>query len=125
MADITMADLWGAQDICPQKDDDKGLSLVFVNTKAGMQAFEACKGQLESFPIRSTDALLRFNPSIVHTASAHEKRRKFFAHFAKNGFDSAYVMKLLAGPGKLERIIRRIAHLPKGALRRIRVLLKK
>ena len=125
MADITMADLWGAQDICPDRDDDKGLSLVFVNTEAGRQLFDACKGQLESFLVHGTDALLRYNPSIVHTASAHEKRRAFFAHYAKNGFDSAYVMKLLAGPGKLERIVRRIAHLPKGALRRIRVLLGK
>lgn len=123
MADITMADLWGAQDVCPDRDDDKGLSLVFVNTKAGRQLFDACKSQLDSFPVHSTDALLRHNPSIVHTASAHDKRRAFFHHFAKNGFDSAYVMKLLAGPGKIERIARRIAHLPKGALRRIRVLL--
>jgi len=125
MADITMADLWGAQNICPEKDDDKGLSLVFLNTKAGKQAFEACRNQLEAFPIKSTEALLRFNPSIEHTASAHPKRSAFFRHYAQNGFDSAYVMKLLAGPGKLERIARRIAHLPKGALRRIRVLLKK
>jgi len=125
MADITMADLWGAQEICPQKDDDRGLSLVFVNTKAGREAFEACQSQIESFPIKNTDGLLRFNPSIVHTASAHEKRRVFFKHYAKKGFDSARVMKLLAGPGKLERIVRRIAHLPKGALRRIRVLFGK
>ena len=34
-------------------------------------------------------------------------------------------MKLLAGPGKLERIIRRIAHLPKGLMRRLRVLAKR
>lgn len=125
MADITMADLWGAQELAPEQDDDKGLSLVFVNTKMGKKAFDACQGQLHAFPIKSTDALLRFNPSIVHTASAHEKRKVFFAQFAKNGFDSEVVMKLLAGPGKLERIARRIAHLPKGALRRIRVLLKK
>jgi len=125
MADITMADLWGAQEVCPLQDDDRGLSLVFVNTKAGLQLFEACKSQLESFPIRDTNKMLRFNPSIVHTASAHEKRRAFFAHYARHGFDSAYVMKLLAGPGRLERIARRIAHLPKGALRRIRVLLGK
>ena len=34
-------------------------------------------------------------------------------------------MKLLAGPGVAERILRRIAHLPKGAVRRLRVLLGK
>ena len=104
------------------KDDDSGLSLVFVNTQKGRKALEAAAAQLNMFPVSDTKPLLRFNPSIEHTASAHEKRRAFFAHFAKAGFDSEYVMKLLAGPSKLERMVRRIAHLPKGLARRIGVL---
>jgi len=125
VSDITIADLWGAQQICPDKNDDTGLSLVFVNTQKGRKALEAAQAQLISFPIQDTNQLLRVNPSIAHTASAHVKRKAFFAFFGKNGFDSAYVMKLLAGPSKLERIVRRIAHLPKGVLRRLRVLLGK
>lgn len=121
-SDITIADLWGAQNICPEKDDDTGLSLVMVNTQRGRDALKACGAELTTFPIKDTQGMLRFNPSIETTAHAHEKRAAFFRSFAKNGFDSAYVMKLLAGPGKVERILRRIAHLPKGLVRRIRVL---
>ena len=124
-SDITIADLWGAQDVCANRDDDTGLSLVFVNTTKGKKALEAAGKQLTVFPITDTKALLRYNPSLEHTASAHPKRKKFFAHFAKNGFDSDYVMKLLAGPSKVERIVRRIAHLPKGLVRRTKVLLAK
>lgn len=122
VSDLTMADLWGAQEVCADRDDDSGLSLVFVNTPKGRKALEAAGAQLSMFPVNDTKPLLRFNPSIEHTASAHAKRRAFFAHFAKAGFDSEYVMKLLAGPSKIERIVRRIAHLPKGLARRIGVL---
>jgi len=125
VSDITIADLWGAQTLCPHHDDDSGLSLVFANTKKGRQALEAAGAQLIMFPFADTDKLLRVNPSIEIPAKAHEKRRAFFSFYQKHGFDSEHVMKLLAGPGPLERIVRRIAHLPKGLARRIRVLLGK
>lgn len=124
-SDITLADLWGAQDVCPERDDDSGLSLVFANTPKGKKALEAAGAQLITLPISDIEKLKRYNPSIWHTASAHEKRKAFFSHYAKHGFDSEYVMKLLSGPSGLERIVRRIAHLPKGLARRIRVLLGK
>lgn len=125
VSDITMADLWGADRLCPDRDDDSGLSLAFVNTPKGRKALEAASAQLVSFPVLDVEQLLRVNPSIEHTAKAHEKRRAFFAGFAKKGFDSETVMKLLAGPSRLERIVRRIAHLPKGLARRAGVLLGK
>ncbi len=121
-SDVTIADLWGAQDLCPEYDDDTGLSLVMVHTKSGAEALKRAEKQLRVFPIKGTDAMLRYNPSVEQTAKAHEKRGRFFARYQKNGFDSEYVMKLLAPPGKLERIVRRIAHLPKGLVRRVRVL---
>lgn len=124
-ADITLADLWGAQKIAPHADDDKGLSLVFLNTLRGKAAFEACKKQLSVFSIDGKETLLRENPSIAHPAKAHKKREKFFQRYRKRGFESAYVMKLLAPPSRLERIAVRIWHLPKGLMRRIRVRLKK
>ena len=124
-ADITIADLWGAQEVCPERDDDTGLSLVFANTQKGRRYIESCGAQLTVFPIQDTERLLRMNPCLVRPAKAHDKRAAFFKHYEKQGFDSEAVMKLLAGPGKLERIVRRIAHLPKGALRRLRALMGK
>ncbi len=124
VADITIADLWGAQTICPEKDDDKGLSLVMVNTEKGKTALENCRVSLEVFET-DTAQMLRHNPSIERPAAAHEKRKAFFASYRKNGFEAEVVMKLLAGPSRFERIVRRIAHLPKGAMRRLRALLGK
>ena len=124
VSDITIADLWGVQEICPELDDDRGLSLVMVNTQKGREALDGCKTEISAFAV-DKGPMLRFNPSIEEPAKAHEKRKAFFDAYTKNGFDSAVVMKLLAGPGMAERMIRRIAHLPKGAMRRLRVLLGK
>ena len=124
-ADITMADFWGVDLVCPERNDDTGLSLVVVNTRRGRQAFDACRAQLNTFPVRGTEKLLGENPSIAYAATAHKKRDQFFRFYRRRGFDGAYVMKLLAGPGRVERLIRRIAHLPKGFRRRMGVLAKR
>lgn len=120
-ADLTISDLWGAQQVCPERDDDTGLSLVQANTQAGRRALEAVSAELVTFPIR-TDALLRFNPSLEQPARAHEKREAFFRLYRRHGFRSEEVMRLLRGPGKAERALRRIAHLPAGLVRRVRAL---
>lgn len=123
-ADITLADLWGAQQICPQRDDDTGLSLVMINTPKGQHAIRRVKQQLTTFSVK-TDKLLRFNPGIEETAKMHPKREAFFRGYARHGFEADRVMKLLAPPGTVERIAKRIAHLPAGALRRVRAVLSK
>lgn len=122
LSDLTMADLWGAEKSCPDKDDDTGLSLVFVNTPRGMDALDKCAREIRRFSAETTDLMRRVNPSIWKPAKDHEKRKAFFALYKKRGFDSERVMKLLSGPGRIEKIIRRIAHLPFGAARRLRVL---
>lgn len=38
-ADVTLGDFWGIQNILPQIDDDKGISLVLVSSPKGMQLF--------------------------------------------------------------------------------------
>lgn len=121
LSDLTMADLWGAQQICPDKDDDTGLSLVFVNTERGMQALKGCGAELRRFTVDVTDAMRRGNPSIWTPAKDHEKRKVFFRRYQANGFECEQVMKLLRGPGRIERMIRRVAHLPVGAMRRLRI----
>ncbi|MFQ9805602.1 MAG: Coenzyme F420 hydrogenase/dehydrogenase, beta subunit C-terminal domain [Christensenellales bacterium] len=47
-ADITLADLWGAEKICPERDDDTGLSFVMANTQKGRQALEQSGMQLNA-----------------------------------------------------------------------------
>ena len=121
-ADITIADLWGAQDICPERDDDTGLSLLMVNTPKGEEALRRAGADVVTFEA-DTARMLRYNPSIETPAVMHKKRAAFFKMYKKQGFSSEKVMKLLAPPSRAQRIALRIAHLPVGAVRRIGRLL--
>src|SRR5690606_10206612 len=42
-SDITLADFWGIQNILPEFDDDKGTSLLFINSEKGKKMFNQIK----------------------------------------------------------------------------------
>lgn len=44
--DITIGDLWGVKDVAPEFDDNKGVSLMLVNTKKGEQIIDALNDKL-------------------------------------------------------------------------------
>ena len=46
ISDITLADLWGASSIVPEMDDDKGISLLVINSNKGLNLFEKVKSDL-------------------------------------------------------------------------------
>lgn len=59
-SDITLGDLWGSKEICPQFiKDDKGISVVFI---------QSCKGE---FLINQLDSKLIFNEVSVNEAINH------------------------------------------------------
>ncbi len=45
VSDITLADFWGCQSVCPEMDDDKGLSAVMVHSEKGQKAINALQDQ--------------------------------------------------------------------------------
>ena len=81
MSDITIADLWGAHEICPELDDDIGTSLVLINTDKGESLFSLSK--TEFVPINYEKALAH-NPHIEQSATFHHKRNHFFRKLDKN-----------------------------------------
>ena len=75
-SNITLGDLWGAEQICPEIDDDRGLSLVMVRKECRLP-------QCDKTAIPYSEAL-KYNPSIEHDVQAPSKRRKFFRLVHKN-----------------------------------------
>ena len=47
LADITIADYWGIDKQFPEFDDDKGVTLVIVNTEAGQAVFDNIKNRAD------------------------------------------------------------------------------
>ncbi len=79
VADISLGDYWHYQESGPEhiEDDDRGVSLVIVNTEKGNAAFRAIKRQI-ALGKRSYEDALRGNPVLDHPAKRPEKREAFW-----------------------------------------------
>lgn len=95
-SDLTIADYWRVHEKFPEMDDDRGTSLVLVNTEVGSVAVNEISSQLTTAKSDFDDAV-RVNPSIVRSGVPNRKRGKFFEKMNRDSFDSL-VMRLLRRP---------------------------
>ena len=56
-SDITIADYWGIDNALPGFKDDKGVSLVLVNSSEGAELFRGCKDQMVYKETRIEDSM--------------------------------------------------------------------
>jgi len=75
-SDITIGDLWGASSIIGKDDDDKGTSLILMNTNK----YDSID---DSVWIKEIDYLssITYNPYIVRSVKMPEKRSEFYSMF--------------------------------------------
>lgn len=84
-ADVTLADFWGVEKSCPELDDDRGTSLVLINTQKGCELLQRCESELAMHECRLSDAV-RENPSLTGPSSPNRLRRSFFNQMNKYDF---------------------------------------
>ena len=72
-ADLTLGDFWGVEKIVPELDDDKGTSVVLIQTEQGRKALAKLAGRVESKAVSFADAV-RYNPAITTSAHDHPNR---------------------------------------------------
>lgn len=77
-SDLTMGDYWGIWDQYPEFDDNKGTSLLLIQTDKGQDAWSRISDQFRSLdvPVHATVAQ---NPSTVCASLPHPNREKFFS----------------------------------------------
>ncbi|WP_430972218.1 Coenzyme F420 hydrogenase/dehydrogenase, beta subunit C-terminal domain [Sunxiuqinia rutila] len=85
-SDITLGDFWGIESQLPQMDDNKGTSLVFLNTPKSIEFFDRIKGQINWKEVDLMEAI-KHNPSSVRSVKAHPKRSDFFNAIHQLPFD--------------------------------------
>ncbi len=83
-SDITIADFWGWEKTDPDfNSDDKGCSLLLVNTEKGRALFEEAKEDLYIIPALFEDCL---QPNLRYPTHEHPKREAFERDYARFGF---------------------------------------
>lgn len=84
--DFTIADFWGIEKAVPGFDDNKGVSLVFLNTEKGRELFETVADNIE-FKSSCLKDCMQHNlkaPSIIS-----DQTDAFWKDYLENGFEFA------------------------------------
>lgn len=89
-SDLSLADYWGVQNIHPEFDDDKGVSLVIANTTKGKQALEKISNKIDIIET-DLDYAITHNKCIIKSVDYNPKREGFFKEF--NGDNLEYVVE--------------------------------
>lgn len=115
IADITLGDYWGIQTIHPAFDDDKGTSLVLLNSSKGIQAWNDIQSQITAIET-DLETAIRFNPSVHKSCQPDKNRTKFFAELETKPFHEL-VEKYCKKPSIVQRVwnkfksvLRRMVH---------------
>jgi len=85
-SDITLADFWGIGNVFPEMDDDKGTSLVFVNSNSGKKMLEEIKKRLE-YKVVDINKAVSHNSSAIRSVAQNSKREFFFHELDQLRFD--------------------------------------
>lgn len=109
-SDITIADYWGWEKTDPNiNKDDKGVSLILVNTEKGREIFNAVKDRMTVIPAKLEDCL---QPNLQHPSLENEHRFDFEKDYKKHGFKFVYYKYGNVGPiwklRQLRNLIRKI-----------------
>lgn len=102
-SDITIGDFWGIEHIDPSVDDDRGVSLVMVNTSKGNELIQRLGIELKG---EEYDLAVRYNPSIEKSVAVPPYRPLFMKTFTSSGFSVAY--RIIFNPALTSRLYRRI-----------------
>lgn len=118
-SDITIADYWGIEQAHPDLDDDKGTSLVLVNTEKGNTAIDWTETRHETSVY---EKVLLYNPAIVRSATPHPKRTDFFAQL--DAEESVTYLIIATLRPSLKQRIERLPHRCKFLIKRLLKLME-
>lgn len=108
-ADLTIADFWGIETELPAFDDDRGASLVLVNTEKGAALFREISNEIESAS-SSFEVVVMHNPAVVRSPNPNPRRGRFFSQVTSDNF-ATLVRKLIRPTWRthLRRLLGRFA----------------
>lgn len=82
-SDLTIADYWAIPQVAPEFDDDKGVSLVLVQTEKGKSFYQSLK-EKTTFIVTNYQEAQGANGGFKEKTPMHPKRSRFFTEFAQS-----------------------------------------
>lgn len=107
VSDITIGDCWGIEDHSPEMDDDKGTSIVVINSNKGKKLKEFINDSC-IWKKSVLDTILPLDADSRRSVSQHVNRKKFFKLLNKD--KSIYDLLKVTKPSIFFRIKNKITH---------------
>ena len=113
-SDITLADFWGIENIMPEMYDNKGTSLIFVNSEKGRKIFEEIS---EGMVYRefNIDEAVKYNPSAYKSCEKPKNRDKFMKRVNDHNFEE--MVRKYSKISSAKRIQNKIKRIVKGVIK--------
>lgn len=112
-SDITIGDFWGWEKNVPNfNKDDKGVSLVLLNTEKGEKLFEEIKDSMNCIPVKLEDSL---QPNLQHPSPISPRRMAFEWDYKQKGFK--YVLRKYGKDNLRQKIYKLVAKIIKNNLK--------
>lgn len=105
-SDLTLGDFWGIDKISPENNDDKGVSLLLVNSVKGKTLIENILDNNTIIKVDFEDSI-KYNGSYYKSTTASKINEKFYHDIKRKSFDEA--VNKYYGKGFLPRIRRAFA----------------
>lgn len=87
-SDLTIGDFWGIDQLYPEFDDDRGVSMVLANTRKGNELFCKINNQLKWFEVSKDDILFK-QPNLKNPAQSIVSRKRFWKYYTIGGYKKA------------------------------------
>lgn len=97
-SDIVIADYWNIKNVLPEYDDDKGVSLMLINTERGLSLLASVASGIDCVETGYDECIQR-NGGFSEHISVHKGRWKFFRKLVNGGAETFPVES-----GLLERV---------------------
>jgi len=117
MADLTIADFWGINDVAPEMNDEMGTSLVLIRTDKGQKAFDSIYETMKLKEV-TYEASVKENPAEYRSCTRPSQRDTFFDDMHTMSFEE--LEKKYAAPIKYSlktRAKRKVKKIIKSMLR--------
>lgn len=101
-SDITLADYWGVRKIHPEFNDDKGVSLVVINSEKGKDLFDNIKDNLV-FKDTNLEKALKYNIAMIKSADHCKNEKEFIEKMDSLKMDKL-VKKYVPKPSLIRRV---------------------
>lgn len=106
-ADITLADFWGIENLDKSMDQDRGTSLVMINSDKGMSLFETIKDKIEWRKFTVEDAR-KGNPAMdISIKAINPNRKQFYESLDSKPFEKVASLFFPKPPTILTRVLRK------------------